>query len=84
MTRALLPACLAAAALLAGAGTAASVESRSSEITFACDFLGRCPVQASPGAPDRDVQPFEGSLGRPCGWRWRETPSGTRKVRVCY
>ncbi|MBX9934064.1 MAG: hypothetical protein K2Y56_21520 [Methylobacterium sp.] len=33
---------------------------------------------------DRLVRPFEGSLGRPCGYRWRETPSGTRKVRVCY
>ncbi|WP_245516721.1 hypothetical protein [Methylobacterium segetis] len=82
--RILLRACISASALLAAATPGSAVESRSSEITFACDFLGRCPIQASPGAPDRDVQPFEGSLGRPCGWRWRATPSGTRKVRVCY
>lgn len=39
----------------------------------------------TPAPPaDRQVHPFEGSLGRPCGYRWRATPSGTRKVRVCY
>ncbi|WP_236960176.1 hypothetical protein [Methylobacterium durans] len=84
MIRSILVACLGAAGLILLAASAEAVESRSSEITFACDFLGRCPLQASPGAPDRDVQPFEGSLGRPCGWRWRATPSGSRKVRVCY
>ncbi|GJD97723.1 hypothetical protein OCOJLMKI_4956 [Methylobacterium iners] len=41
-----------------------------------------CPLHAP--CDDRQVQPFEGSLGRPCGYRWRPTPSGTRKVRVCF
>lgn len=38
----------------------------------------------APPPRDRHVHPFEGSLGRPCAYRWRATPSGTRKVRVCY
>ena len=37
-----------------------------------------------PPPADRQVDPFGGSLGRPCVYRWRATPSGTRKVRVCY
>ena len=37
-----------------------------------------------PPPVDRQVDPFGGTLGRPCGYRWRATPSGTRKVRVCY
>jgi len=37
-----------------------------------------------PGPADRDVRPFEGSLGRPCAWRQRETPSGPRRVRICF
>lgn len=36
-----------------------------------------------PGPPDRDIRPLIDPLGRPCGLRWRETPSGTRRVRVC-
>ncbi|MGU3541138.1 hypothetical protein [Methylobacterium sp. A54F] len=52
--------------------------------TIPCDRVLGCIPQATPGAPDRDVRPFEGSLGRPCGWRYRPTPSGTRRVRACY
>ncbi len=51
--------------------------------TFACAYLGDCPLRTVPGAPDRDVRPFEGVLGRPCTWRERPTPSGPRKVRTC-
>lgn len=51
--------------------------------TFACAFLGDCPLRTVPGAPDRDVRPFENALGRPCTWRERPTPSGPRKVRTC-
>lgn len=43
-----------------------------------------CVRQAGPGPADRQVHPFEGTLGRPCAYRWRPTPSGTRKVRVCF
>lgn len=52
----------------------------------ACPQPLRC--RRPPGPPDRDVRPFEGSLqgalGRPCGIRWRYTPSGPRRVRVCF
>ncbi|MEE7458063.1 hypothetical protein MPAR168_16905 [Methylorubrum populi] len=37
-----------------------------------------------PGPPDRDIRPLIDPLGRPCGYRWRETPSGPRRVRVCF
>ncbi|WP_232627930.1 hypothetical protein [Methylobacterium sp. Leaf118] len=51
-----------------------------------CPQPVRC--RRPPGPPDRDVRPFEGSvqgaLGRPCGFRWRYTPSGPRRVRVCF
>lgn len=53
-------------------------------LTFACGFLGACPPRAVPGGPDREVHPFRGSLGRPCGWRERPTPQGPRRVRMCY
>ncbi len=53
-------------------------------LTFACGFLGDCPPRAVPGGPDREVSPFRGSLGRPCGWRERPTPQGPRRVRACY
>lgn len=53
-------------------------------ITIPCEFSHDCRPRTIPGPPDRQVTPFEGTLGRPCGWRWRPTPSGTRKVRVCY
>lgn len=49
----------------------------------ACDVGGPCR-QAGPGPADRDVRTFAGSLGRPCGYRWRATPEGSRKVRVCF
>lgn len=67
-------------------GQEARAESRPypTNITVACAFDPVCIDQAGPGGLDRDVRPFEGSLGRPCAWRWRPTPSGTRKVRVCY
>ncbi|WP_191970301.1 hypothetical protein [Methylobacterium planeticum] len=53
-------------------------------LTVVCAFDPVCVEQPGAGGLDRDVRPFEGSLGRPCAWRWRPTPSGTRKVRVCY
>lgn len=49
-----------------------------------CNVLGDCPARTVPGAPDRDVRPFAGSLGRPCAWRERPTPEGPRRVRVCW
>lgn len=52
--------------------------------TFACGGAEPCRPQAGPGPADRQVRPFEGSLGRPCAYRWRDTPSGTRQVRVCF
>ncbi|WP_430913699.1 hypothetical protein [Methylobacterium sp. sgz302541] len=52
-------------------------------ITIPCEFSHDCRPRTIPGPPDRQVAPFQGTLGRPCGWRWRPTPSGTRKVRVC-
>lgn len=57
---------------------------RSTAFTFACGEPEPCRPQAAPGPADREVYPFAGSMGRPCAWRWRETPSGTRKVRVCF
>ncbi len=51
-----------------------------------CAWPVRC--RRPPGPPDRDVRPFEGTLrgalGRPCGIRWRYTPSGPRRVRICF
>ncbi|WP_284211854.1 hypothetical protein [Methylobacterium brachythecii] len=49
-----------------------------------CDPQVDCPGRRPPGAPDRDARPFEGTLGRPCGYRWQYSPSGTRRVRVCF
>ena len=57
---------------------------RAHPVTIACGAAGPCRDQAGPGPADRAVHPFEGSLGRPCGYRWRATPEGTRKVRVCF
>ncbi|SFH13513.1 hypothetical protein SAMN05192565_14510 [Methylobacterium gossipiicola] len=77
-------------ASVAMTGAVAATESRHSRGTDSADFtfvcLGEhpCRPQAGPGAADRRVDPFQGSLGRPCAYRWRETPSGTRKVRVCF
>lgn len=53
------------------------------DVSFGCSLLPGCPPHGN-GRPDRQVQPFEGTLGRPCAYRWRATPSGTRKVRVCF
>ncbi|WP_455973752.1 hypothetical protein [Methylorubrum populi] len=47
----------------------------------ACIDDVRC--RRPPGPPDRDIRPLIDPLGRPCGYRWRETPSGTRRVRIC-
>ncbi|GJE28166.1 hypothetical protein LKMONMHP_3033 [Methylobacterium organophilum] len=51
--------------------------------TLVCDLDPGC-TRVPPGPPDRDIHPFEGRLGRPCGWRERATPSGTRHVRICH
>jgi hypothetical protein len=70
---------------LAGAlmiGDTAAVNA--TDFTFVCPGPPPCRPQAGPGPADRQVQPFTGSLGRPCAYRWRETPSGPRKVRVCF
>ncbi len=56
----------------------------SNAFTIACGGPEPCRPQAGPGPADREAHPFAGSLGRPCAWRWRDTPSGTRKVRVCF
>ncbi|KAA0109426.1 hypothetical protein CIW48_31405 [Methylobacterium sp. P1-11] len=53
-------------------------------LDFLCNFLGDCPARTAPGGPDRDIRPFSGNLGRPCAWRDRPTPEGTRRVRVCW
>ena len=49
-----------------------------------CDPDVDCPGRRPPGDPDRDARPFEGTLGRPCAYRWRFEPSGKRRYRVCY
>ncbi|WP_238180469.1 hypothetical protein [Methylobacterium haplocladii] len=75
----MLPLAACVAALIAlDARAADAVRSRS------CDPQTECPGRRPPGAPDRDARPFEGTLGRPCAYRWRYTPSGTRRVRVCF
>ncbi|KQT07332.1 hypothetical protein ASG40_15270 [Methylobacterium sp. Leaf399] len=64
--------------LLAGAWLVPSPGRAASDIVIPA-------IRLTPPPPvDRQVAPFEGSLGRPCGYRWRATPSGTRKVRVCF
>lgn len=54
------------------------------EFTFPCDRIDGCRNPGSSQQPDRQIRPFEGTLGRPCGYRERPTPSGPRRVRVCY
>ena len=54
------------------------------DITIPCEIAGGCEPRTTPGPPDRQVAPFTGTLGRPCGWRFRPTPEGTRRVRACY
>ena len=74
----------AALALVLTAGSAASAADagrvRPGIVGAAHDARCRRP----PGPPDRDIRPLIDPLGRPCGFRWRETPSGPRRVRVCY
>ena len=94
-----LAACLAIALALAltlPAGDAGAAETRPAwamdraAFTSACSGASTlleshpCRRQAGPGPADRDVHPFDGALGRPCAYRLRETPSGPRKVRVCF
>ncbi|MGU3363030.1 hypothetical protein ACLBWX_22165 [Methylobacterium sp. M6A4_1b] len=84
---ALILSLLGSSALAAGAAADPSLVRRhapAQPFMVPCDAPGTCGVQASPGAADRDVRPFEGTLGRPCGYRMRATPQGTRKVRVCF
>ena len=50
----------------------------------ACDPEIDCPGRRPPGAPDVDARPFEGTLGRPCAYRYRYESTGTRRVRVCF
>ncbi|MFD1303565.1 hypothetical protein [Methylobacterium marchantiae] len=71
---------LAGSVIPAGASVPAPVF----EFRLPCDRLDGCQNPGSSQQPDRRVHPFEGTLGRPCAYRWRPTPSGTRKVRVCY
>ncbi|WP_210164104.1 hypothetical protein [Methylobacterium sp. 10] len=54
------------------------------ELRLPCDRLDGCRNHGSSQQPDRRVEPFGGTLGRPCAYRWRPTPSGTRKVRICH
>lgn len=54
------------------------------EFTFPCDRLDGCRNPGASQQPDRQVRPFDGTLGRPCAYRFRATPSGTRKVRICH
>ena len=69
-------------ALIAG-GAAQAVDVRPARSrAAACLDDARC--RRPPGPPDQDIRPLIDPLGRPCGFRWRETPSGTRRVRVCY
>ncbi|MET3695611.1 hypothetical protein [Methylobacterium goesingense] len=78
---------LSASASAAGASADPSLVRRHAPVapfTFPCGTPGACGVQAGPGPADRDVRPFEGTLGRPCAYRTRATPEGTRKVRVCF
>lgn len=75
---------LAVALVLIWSGTQASPLFDLGTIPIPCELTHDCRPRTTPGPADRQVTPFEDTLGRPCGWRWRPTPSGTRKVRVCY
>ncbi|WP_375465064.1 hypothetical protein [uncultured Methylobacterium sp.] len=83
----MIGACLSALSFLLAVilGGQAHAEPRPPDrtLTFACNVLGDCPPRTVPGQADRDVRPFDGTLGRPCTWRERPTPSGPRKVRTC-
>ncbi|GEL40451.1 hypothetical protein MEX01_10420 [Methylorubrum extorquens] len=78
-----LPATVALAlALIGGSAAWAADAGRPQPGAARCSDDVRC--RRPPGPPDRDIRPLIDPLGRPCGFRWRETPSGPRRVRVCY
>ncbi|GJE70766.1 hypothetical protein [Methylorubrum podarium] len=72
---------LALALMTGGAARAADAGRVRPEAARCLDDV-RC--RRPPGPPDRDIRPLIDPLGRPCGYRWRETPSGPRRVRVCF
>lgn len=76
----LLPAALALIVIDGSAARAADLD-LAPPATAVCAGDARC--RRPPGPPDRDIRPLIDPLGRPCGVRWRETPSGPRRVRVC-
>ncbi|AMB45035.1 hypothetical protein [Methylobacterium sp. AMS5] len=71
-----------ALALIGGSAAYAADADRFRPGAVSCPDEVRC--RRPPGPPDRDIRPLIDPLGRPCGFRWRETPSGPRRVRVCY
>lgn len=79
---------LALAALAAAASSASAADAGRSRIGPRSDCAWPVRCRRPPGPPDRDARPFEGTargaLGRPCGIRWRYTPSGPLRVRVCF
>ena len=81
--RIVLPGILTILTIVFSTGAEADPRPVDGDFTFACVYLGDCPPRTVPGGPDRDVRPFEGTLGRPCAWRERPTPSGPRRVRTC-
>ncbi|MEH3118515.1 MAG: hypothetical protein PGN25_13220 [Methylorubrum populi] len=76
----LTPATVALALMAGGTALAADAGAHRPRAGI-CAGDVRC--RRPPGPPDRDIRPLIDPLGRPCGYRWRETPSGTRRVRVC-
>ncbi|MBB2960168.1 hypothetical protein [Methylobacterium sp. R2-1] len=78
-----LPATVALALVLISGSVAWAADAGRTRLnTVHCPDDVRC--RRPPGPPDRDIRPLIEPLGRPCGFRWRETPSGPRRVRVCY
>ncbi len=79
---------LALAALVTTAAPATAADAGRADTVRRSDCAWPVRCRRPPGPPDRDVRPFEGTargaLGRPCGIRWRYTPSGPRRVRVCF
>lgn len=75
---------MAALTLALIAGGAAQAADAGQVRTRAAACLDDVRCRRPPGPPDRDIRPLIDPLGRPCGFRWRETPSGPRRVRVCY
>jgi hypothetical protein len=79
---AMRPVTAALALVLIGGGAWAADAGRIRRDAAHCPDDVRC--RRPPGPPDRDIRPLIDPLGRPCGVRWRETPQGPRRVRVCY